>query len=168
MILTYLPAGGSKVKACRQCQQEAEWRYKDGWGVLACADWFSGTYWFKRDPTSKAIMVDVRVTDDQLTVRTHALRFLRFPPKIRHHALLDSSLPSFPRAVSHHRSRSLDFVHAIPYRTLFSSDHREGKRIPMLGKSNRWIQLCENSASTIYRKKRRECRQGSFAFALCL
>jgi hypothetical protein len=42
MILTHLPAGGSKVKACRQCQQEAEWRYKDGWGVLACADWFSG------------------------------------------------------------------------------------------------------------------------------
>jgi hypothetical protein len=31
------------MKACRQCEQQAEWRFKDGWGVLACADWFSGT-----------------------------------------------------------------------------------------------------------------------------
>jgi hypothetical protein len=31
------------MKACRQCDQQAEWRFKDGWGVLACADWFSGT-----------------------------------------------------------------------------------------------------------------------------
>jgi len=30
------------MKPCRHCQQEAEWRYKDGWGVLACADWFAG------------------------------------------------------------------------------------------------------------------------------
>ena len=30
------------MNACRHCQQLAEWRYKDGWGVLACADWFSG------------------------------------------------------------------------------------------------------------------------------
>jgi len=31
------------MKACRQCDQYAEWRFKDGWGVLACADWFAGT-----------------------------------------------------------------------------------------------------------------------------
>ena len=30
------------MKACSHCQQQAEWRYKDGWGVLACADWFTG------------------------------------------------------------------------------------------------------------------------------
>ena len=30
------------MKPYRHCQQEAKWRYKDGWGVLACADWFSG------------------------------------------------------------------------------------------------------------------------------
>ena len=30
------------MNPCRHCQQEAEWRYKDGWGVLACADWFAG------------------------------------------------------------------------------------------------------------------------------
>jgi hypothetical protein len=27
-----------------------------------------GTYWFKREPTSRAIMVDVRVREGQLTV----------------------------------------------------------------------------------------------------
>jgi hypothetical protein len=31
------------MKACRHCTQQAEWRFKDGWGVLARADWFSGT-----------------------------------------------------------------------------------------------------------------------------
>ena len=30
------------MKPCGHCHQKAEWRYKDGWGVLACADWFSG------------------------------------------------------------------------------------------------------------------------------
>ena len=30
------------MNACGHCKQEAEWRYKDGWGVLACADWFTG------------------------------------------------------------------------------------------------------------------------------
>ena len=30
------------MKACGHCKQEAEWRYKDGWGVLACAEWFTG------------------------------------------------------------------------------------------------------------------------------
>jgi hypothetical protein len=30
------------MKACGHCQKKAEWRYKDGWGVLACADWFTG------------------------------------------------------------------------------------------------------------------------------
>ena len=30
------------MKACGHCQKEAEWRYKDGWGVLACAEWFNG------------------------------------------------------------------------------------------------------------------------------
>ncbi len=29
--------------AYSQCDQQAEWRFKDGWGVLARADWFSGT-----------------------------------------------------------------------------------------------------------------------------
>jgi len=31
------------MNACRQCDQHAEWRFKDGWGVFACADWFAGT-----------------------------------------------------------------------------------------------------------------------------
>ena len=31
------------MKACSQCTQKAEWRYKDGWGALACAEWFAGT-----------------------------------------------------------------------------------------------------------------------------
>ena len=31
------------MKACGYCKERAEWRYKDGWGVLACADWFTGT-----------------------------------------------------------------------------------------------------------------------------
>lgn len=30
------------MKPCPACQQKAEWRYKEGWGALACADWFSG------------------------------------------------------------------------------------------------------------------------------
>ena len=30
------------MNPCRHCSQGAEWRYKDGWGVLACADWFAG------------------------------------------------------------------------------------------------------------------------------
>ena len=30
------------MNPCRHCSQEAEWRYKDGWGVLACASWFAG------------------------------------------------------------------------------------------------------------------------------
>lgn len=29
--------------AYSQCDQQAEWRFKDRWGVLARADWFSGT-----------------------------------------------------------------------------------------------------------------------------
>jgi YesN/AraC family two-component response regulator len=39
------PIEASKVaqmKPCPHCQQKAVWRYKEGWGVLACADWFSG------------------------------------------------------------------------------------------------------------------------------
>lgn len=32
------------MNACTHCTQLAEWRYKDGWGVLACADWFSDKY----------------------------------------------------------------------------------------------------------------------------
>ena len=32
----------AQMKSCPQCQQNAEWRYKQGWSVLACADWFSG------------------------------------------------------------------------------------------------------------------------------
>jgi hypothetical protein len=28
------------MKPCPACQQKAEWRYKEGWGALACADWF--------------------------------------------------------------------------------------------------------------------------------
>ena len=30
------------MKACLHCKEKAEWRYKDGWGVLACAEWFTG------------------------------------------------------------------------------------------------------------------------------
>ena len=30
------------MKACGHCKQKAEWRYKDGWGVFACAEWFTG------------------------------------------------------------------------------------------------------------------------------
>jgi hypothetical protein len=33
---------GARLKPCHQCKQKAEWRYKEGWGVLACADWFIG------------------------------------------------------------------------------------------------------------------------------
>lgn len=35
------PAGGS-LRACLHCKEKAEWRFKDGWGVLACAEWFTG------------------------------------------------------------------------------------------------------------------------------
>jgi hypothetical protein len=35
--------GEAEVKTiCQVCIQESEWRYKNGWGVLACADWFAG------------------------------------------------------------------------------------------------------------------------------
>ena len=30
------------MKACGHCKEKAEWRFKDGWGVLACADLFAG------------------------------------------------------------------------------------------------------------------------------
>jgi hypothetical protein len=30
------------MSACDHCQGKAEWRYKDGWGVFACAEWFAG------------------------------------------------------------------------------------------------------------------------------
>jgi hypothetical protein len=30
--------GGSGMNAGGHCRQEAEWRFKDGWGLLACAD----------------------------------------------------------------------------------------------------------------------------------
>ena len=33
--------GGSEVKACGHCKEKAEWRFKTGWGALACADWFA-------------------------------------------------------------------------------------------------------------------------------
>ena len=31
------------MQPCPACKQNAEWRYKAGWGALACADWFTGT-----------------------------------------------------------------------------------------------------------------------------
>ncbi len=31
------------MQPCSTCKQQAEWRYKEGWGALACADWFAGT-----------------------------------------------------------------------------------------------------------------------------
>jgi hypothetical protein len=31
------------MQPCSSCKQQAEWRYKEGWGALACADWFAGT-----------------------------------------------------------------------------------------------------------------------------
>ena len=30
------------MTACGHCKETAEWRFKDGWGALACADWFAG------------------------------------------------------------------------------------------------------------------------------
>lgn len=31
------------MKVCGHCKEKAEWRrYKDGWGFLACAKWFTG------------------------------------------------------------------------------------------------------------------------------
>ena len=30
------------MKVCGYCKELAEWRYKNGWGVLACAEWFAG------------------------------------------------------------------------------------------------------------------------------
>ena len=30
------------MKPCPACQQKPEWRYNEGWGALACADWFAG------------------------------------------------------------------------------------------------------------------------------
>ncbi len=30
------------MQPCSTCKQQAEWRYKEGWGALACADWFAG------------------------------------------------------------------------------------------------------------------------------
>jgi hypothetical protein len=30
------------MKACGHCEERAEWSIKDGWGVLACAEWFKG------------------------------------------------------------------------------------------------------------------------------
>lgn len=29
------------MTACGHCKETAEWRFKDGWGALACADWFA-------------------------------------------------------------------------------------------------------------------------------
>jgi len=37
-------AGGACLKQiCLVCKQEAEWKYKNGWGILACAGWFAGS-----------------------------------------------------------------------------------------------------------------------------
>lgn len=30
------------MKECGHCKEKAEWRFKDGWGALACAEWFAG------------------------------------------------------------------------------------------------------------------------------
>lgn len=30
------------MRACLHCEEKAEWRFKDGWGALACAEWFTG------------------------------------------------------------------------------------------------------------------------------
>lgn len=32
----------SKLKECGYCKEKAEWRFKNGWGALACAGWFAG------------------------------------------------------------------------------------------------------------------------------
>lgn len=33
----------SRMEVCGYCKAKAEWRrYKDGWGFLACAEWFTG------------------------------------------------------------------------------------------------------------------------------
>ena len=31
------------MKRCEHCRQELEWRYKDGWRVMACPGWFTGS-----------------------------------------------------------------------------------------------------------------------------
>ncbi len=31
------------MKTCEHCNQEAKWKQKDGWSVLACEGWFMGT-----------------------------------------------------------------------------------------------------------------------------
>ena len=33
----------SDMTACTHCREAAEWKHKDGWGILACDGWFSGT-----------------------------------------------------------------------------------------------------------------------------
>jgi hypothetical protein len=35
-------ARGSHMTPCTHCREAAEWKHKDGWGVLACDGWFSG------------------------------------------------------------------------------------------------------------------------------
>ena len=32
----------SPMKECGYCKEKAEWRFENGWGALACADWFAG------------------------------------------------------------------------------------------------------------------------------
>ena len=39
---TVLSMAGFAMHACWHCKENAEWRFKDGWGALACADWFEG------------------------------------------------------------------------------------------------------------------------------
>ncbi|MEO7862157.1 MAG: hypothetical protein ABIU05_17355 [Nitrospirales bacterium] len=35
-------AVNAAMKGCGHCKEKAEWRFKDGWGALACAEWFAG------------------------------------------------------------------------------------------------------------------------------
>ena len=30
------------MKVCEYCKHEVQWRYKDGWGIMACSGWFIG------------------------------------------------------------------------------------------------------------------------------
>ncbi len=34
---------GSQMNPCTQCLDVADWKHREGWGVLPCGGWFSGS-----------------------------------------------------------------------------------------------------------------------------
>jgi hypothetical protein len=65
------------MKPCPACQQKAEWRYKEGWGALACADWFVGNC--EGDPLKVAppSMRDVRPLSLEIEEDEHYAHWVR-------------------------------------------------------------------------------------------